>query len=217
VYRAWSEELPDEVEVRTVLLPGRESRFAEPAVPSVEELADRIVQGLGSRLDPPFAIFGHSLGGLIGYEVASRLAASGRPPRHLLVSGARAPHLRHPDPVYHMLPDAEFAASVSGLGGTPSEVLANRELIELMLPTLRADFRAAETYRRQTAQPLPCPITAFLGADDDLIERPLVDAWSESTSSRFRIHVLPGDHFFLNASRPALVRLVAEELAPYLR
>jgi medium-chain acyl-[acyl-carrier-protein] hydrolase len=216
-YRTWPNDLPELVEVRTIVLPGRERRFAEPAVPSVEALADRLVPELLPCLDPPYAIFGHSLGAMLGSEMARRLTAQQAPPVHLLVSAARAVHLAEPGPEHHLMSDARFMDAIRGLGGTPVELSENEELLQLMLPTLRADFAAAETYVHPAAPPLPCPITAFGGTDDPLAEREQLAAWVEHTTGEFRLHMLPGDHFFLASSRTELLRLIGHELAPHLR
>jgi len=217
VYRDWPSQLDARVEVRTIVLPGRERRFVEPALSSVLELADLLVPALLPVLDPPFAIFGHSMGAMLGFELACRLTSAGRPPVHMLASGARAPHLRDHGPQFHAMPDADFVASVGGLGGTPAELLEHEELLRLMLPTLRADFTAAETYRSPTGRPLPCPITAFGGDRDPLVGRVDLDGWSSHTAGGFGVHMLPGDHFFLHTARAELLPLVRDALAPHLR
>jgi medium-chain acyl-[acyl-carrier-protein] hydrolase len=216
VFRAWPDALGAQVEVRSIMLPGRERRFNEPALTSVQEIADLLVPALAGELDPPFAIFGHSLGAMVGFEVARRLAAGGQPPVHLLASGARAPHLRDSGPDYHRLPDAEFLGAIRDLGGTPPELVAHAEFLELMLPTLRADFTAAETYRWPAGQPLSCPITTFGGADDPLVTRADLDGWAAHTDGGLRVHVLPGDHFFIATAQAELLALVGRELAPHL-
>lgn len=216
IFRTWPDGLGDLVEVRGVALPGRERRFNEPALTSVNAIADQLAPALTGEPGPPFAIFGHSLGAKIAFEVTRRLTASGGGPVHLLVSGARAPHLGESDPPYHRLPDAEFLAAVRALGGTPPELAANEEFLELMLPTLRADFMAAETYRLPPARPLPCPITAFGGAADPLVARADLDAWAAHAGDGFRVHALPGDHFFLASARARLLELIGRELAPHV-
>lgn len=213
VYKSWPDKLDERIEVRSLLLPGRERHLVEPALPSVEALADLIVPALVADLDGrPFAIFGHSLGALLGFEVAIRLVKTAWLPVHLLASGARAPHL--PDRGgHHRMPDAEFLRAVGDLGGTPPELASHQEFLELMLPTLRLDFTAAETYHRCPSQPLPCPITVFGGADDPLCSRRELDEWSVHTISSFHVHLLPGDHFFVTTARTALLDLVTTTLA----
>jgi medium-chain acyl-[acyl-carrier-protein] hydrolase len=215
-YRNWPADLPEEIEMRAVLLPGRERRFTEPAMASVDALVDLLVPALLPGLDPPFAIFGHSMGAMIGHEVARRLTARLRPPVHLLVSGARAPHLPDPGPGHRLMPDALFLEAIRGLGGTPPELAENEEFLQVMLPTLRADFIAAETYHREPTPPLSCAVTAFGGTQDPLVREEHVAAWAAHTSGPFRLRMLPGDHFFLATSRQALLQLVGSELLPHI-
>jgi medium-chain acyl-[acyl-carrier-protein] hydrolase len=216
VYRAWPDHLDERIEVRSVVLPGRERRYVEPALSSVDALADLFVPALRAALDPPFAIFGHSLGAMLGFETARRLAAAGQAPVRLVASGARAPHVPTSGSSYHRMSDAQFLAGVRDLGGTPPELTANDEFLELMLPTLRADFTAAETYRWPPGHPLPCPITAFGGADDTLVPRADLEAWSAHTSRGLTLHMLPGDHFFIGSAQARLLELLDRELAGHL-
>lgn len=216
IFRDWSQALDARVELRAVLLPGRERRFTEPALSSVDAITEVLVPALLTRLDPPFAIFGHSLGALLGFEVARRLTARGQPPAHLLVSAARAPHLPRRGPDYHRMEDAELMDAVGDLGGTPPELLAQRELLEIMLPTLRADFAAAETYHRQAGPPLPTPITAFGGAGDPLVLHSDIEGWAAHTAAGFEQYQLPGDHFFIATAHAQLLDLVGRTLERHL-
>lgn len=216
VFRTWSDGLDPRIEVRAIVPPGRERRFVEPALRSVPEMADGLLPTMLAELDPPFALFGHSLGAMLAFETARRLSAAGRAPAHLMVSAARAPHQPNHGPEYHRLLDAEFLPAVSRLGGTPPELTEHEELAELMMPTLRADFTAAETYAQEPDRPLPCAITAFTGADDPIVSTAGVDAWSAHAGRSFRKHVLPGDHFFIATARDVLLELIERELSPHL-
>ena len=216
VFRSWSDGLDPRIEVRAVLPPGRERRFVEPALGTVTDMADSLLPALLPGLDPPFALFGHSLGAMLAFETARRLSAAGRAPIHLMVSAARAPHQPMHSVSYHRLPDTEFLPAVSKLGGTPDELTANAELAALMLPTLRADFMAAETYAQQPDLPLPCPITAFGGTDDPVVSSARLDAWADHAGAGFRKHELPGNHFFIATARSALLELIERELIPHL-
>jgi surfactin synthase thioesterase subunit len=216
LYRPWSEQLDERIEVRAISLPGRERRFVEPALTSVKELASLLVAALRPALDPPFAIFGHSLGALIGFETARLLAATGDAPVRLLVSGARAPDQPNVGGDFHRMPDDEFKRGVGRLGGTPPELLAHQDFLEMMLPTLRADFTAAETYHHEVGAGQPFPITAFGGDRDPIVKPANLERWSAHTTAGFRMHVLPGDHFFVTSARAQLLELVRRELAPQL-
>ena len=211
-YRDWPSHLPDDVEVVAVQLPGRESRLAEPPVSSMEPLVARLAVGILGRLDRPFALFGHSMGALIAFELAGRLRSMGREPVHLLVSGARAPHLPSRWRDRHTSPDREFVSTVRELGGTPPEVLDDPDLLDLVLPALRADFALVETYTPRAGPLLRCPVSAFGGVEDDDVGRDDLAAWSRHTTGPSRTHLLPGGHFYVNSSRESLLRIVATEV-----
>jgi medium-chain acyl-[acyl-carrier-protein] hydrolase len=140
--------------------------------------------------------------------LARRLRVMGLEPVHFFASGCRAPHLPAPLPLRHALPDQEFVSAVRKLNGVPLEVLQDREFMELMLPTLRSDFRLAETYTCAPQPPLRCPVTAFGGLEDRDVQRADLEAWSSHTTGPFQVRVLPGDHFFLNSSRATLLSLI---------
>ncbi len=211
-YRDWPAHLPDDVEVVSVQLPGRENRFNEPAIESMEPLVGQLLDGLASYLVPPFALFGHSMGGLIAFELVRRLRPKGLRPVHLFASGCRAPHLPSRSPDWHTLPDREFIAAVEGLGGIPPELLADSQFLDTMLPMLRSDCTLTEMYVCRPQVPLSCPVTAFGGLADQEVFPEDVRAWSSHTTGSFRAHLLPGDHFFVNSARSDLLRLLVSEL-----
>lgn len=211
-YRDWPAHLPEEVEVVPVQLPGRESRFAERPVESMDQLVGLLLDGLASYLSRPFALFGHSMGAMIGFELARRLRSQGLAPVHLFAAGCRAPHLPSRSPDWHTLPDPEFIAAIGNLGGIPSELLAEQQFLDAMLPMLRSDCTLIETYAFRPQAPLSCPVTAFGGLRDEEVFAEDVRAWSCHTTGPFRVHLLPGDHFFVNSARSDLLRLVAAQL-----
>ncbi len=217
-YRGWSEQLPETLEVMPVELPGRASRFRERPYRRLDDLLDGLIEGLAGELDKPFAFFGHSMGALIGFELARRLRKEGlAQPRWLFVSARRAPQLPpKEDDVYYDLPEAEFIAKLRELNGTPEEVLAHPELMQMMLPLLRADFELNETlvYREEAA--LDCPISAFGGLADVEVPRENLESWSVHTNSGFRLRMVEGDHFFLAQAGTGLFRALHEDLAKVL-
>lgn len=212
VYQRWAETLPGMIEVCPVQLPGRERRIAEPAFTSVDALVREMVPALEPLMDRPFALFGHSMGAVVAYEAARALREAGREPVRLFVSGRRAPTVPDPAPPLHALPDAEFADELRRLGGTPEELLAHREVMEMLLPTLRADMALCETYRHHPAAPLACPVTALGGVDDPELGAAELDPWSQETTGAFVRRMFPGGHFFVNTARPQLLRAVAGDL-----
>lgn len=214
IYRLYAQSLPADIEVCAVQLPGRERRFREPALDSVDAIVDQLAPVVSEETDLPYAIFGHSLGALVGFELARRLRSEGRPlPVHLFASAHRAPHLPDPDPPIHQLPDARFIEELRGLNGTPQAVLESSELLELFLPVLRADFAAAETYAYRSAAPLPCAITVLGGTRDKMISREELLAWREHTSGEFELHLIEGDHFFIHQSHDDVMQILREGTA----
>jgi medium-chain acyl-[acyl-carrier-protein] hydrolase len=209
VYRAWADGLPPDVELACVQYPGRGSRLKEPAFAQLMPLVEALVPALPPHLDKPFAFFGHSMGAVIAFELARRLA---REPLHLFVSGRQAPQLPPRDLHTYDLPDAEFIEELQRLGGTPREALAHPELMQLMLPLLRADFEAIQTYAYAPGPPLHCPVTAFGGLEDEDVSREQLEAWREQTDARFDAHLLPGDHFFLHSAQARLLAILSGEL-----
>jgi medium-chain acyl-[acyl-carrier-protein] hydrolase len=213
-YRPWADALPPEIEVCAIQLPGRESRFREAALTDVEPLISTLTGLLyPHRLDRPFAFYGHSLGALIAFELARNLIKYYNvAPAHLFVSARIAPHLADSRPPIHLLSEAEFKKTLRELGGTPPEVLDNPEMAPV-LETLRADFAMNERYHYVIADPLAVAISVYGGVDDCKVSEQELSAWKMHTSARFDLRMFPGDHFFINSSRPALLRTIVRELA----
>ena len=214
VYRSWQEAFPAGIEVCGVQLPGREGRVNEAPVTTLAALVPALSDALREWLDRPFALFGHSMGALIAFELARHLQMSGGPvPAVLFASAHHAPHLPRGTARLATLPDPALMEQVRAMGGTPQELLDNRELLELILPVLRADFSMCESYAYQDGPRLALPIEVFGGLDDRTVTHGELTPWSAHTGSRFRIRMLPGNHFFIHAARPLLLRYVAEGLA----
>ena len=216
-YHDLARVLPEELEPLSVVLPGRERRLGEEPFRRMAPLVEALGAGIAADLVPPFAFLGHSLGALVAFEVALRLEREGRPgPVRLFAAGCRAPHLPDPDPPVHGLSDAEFRAELVRLGGTPPEILAHEELMQLFLPALRADFELNETYRADPLVPLGCPLTVIGGERDPKASRAELEAWGGATRSDARFLWLPEGHFFLSSSREALRDAIVRDLGPWL-
>ena len=214
VFSAWSADLPESVEVCPVMLPGRAGRIAEPLLDSMTLLVGALAKGLADWTGRPFALFGHSTGALVAFELARRLEQEGRFPAQLFISGCGAPQLPPGRPGrLHDLPAADLLERLRALGGMPDAMLANPELRDLFLPILRADFKLTETYRYQPAVPLRCPITAFTGQQDRFVSRQSAEAWHDQTSGAFALYTLPSDHLFLISDRQSLLQLLALKLS----
>lgn len=212
VFRDWAAALPPSIDVWPIQYPGRENRFREPAFRNLLALVEALGEALAPSLDGPYALFGHSMGGLIGFELARWLTQHARGPAHLFVSGSRPPHRAEPSRPLHALPDGEFVEALRALNGTPEAVLQNAELMELFAPVLRADFEAVETYDYQPSPPLDIPLSVFGGEADPRVSQALVAGWEAHTRARFRFRLLPGEHFFINTARPQLLAAIVEDL-----
>lgn len=213
IFKAWPKLLFDAVDICPINLPGRGIRFHEKPYQQLTPLVQELVSAMAAHLDLPFAFFGHSLGGLIAFELAQALRAEGlNIPLCLFVSACRAPRLDLPSGRLHDAPDDELLAKLRRLNGTPGEILDNRELMSMMLPTLRADFALWETYRYAHNQPLECPIVAFGGIQDHGTGLEQLEPWREETLGSFSLHLLPGDHFFIHSQEATLLNLIARHL-----
>ena len=213
-FMGWQDALPAHVEVCGVQLPGRGARFGEPPFRQMAALVDALAPVLQRSVDRPFALLGHSLGALVAFEVARRLAAGGTArPAHLYVSGCHAPRFRDPSKDYHLLDDDKLVAVLRDYNGTPPEVLADRELVAMLLPSIRADFELAETYRYQPAATLDIPVTAWAGRDEARSSSDQVSGWGLETTGPFEQAWFDGGHFFIHEQRPRVLAQLASSLS----
>lgn len=211
-FRAWAPLAAPGVEISAVLLPGREARSAEALIHDIEELAYQVAGAIVPFATEPFALFGHSLGALLAYEVARKLDSDGCPPKHLFVSGHQAPAVpSRRAPIAH-LPDAAFIQGLIDLGGTPPEILQAPDLLALLTPMLRADFALAEHYVAPSGPRLPFPVTALGGTEDPWVDAAGLDGWRDVTAATFARVMLPGGHFYLTQARSMLVEHVNASL-----
>jgi medium-chain acyl-[acyl-carrier-protein] hydrolase len=214
IYRKWADLLPPFVEVFAVEIPGRGGRMREKPYTSIQALVEALENGITDYLEPPFAFFGHSMGAVIGFELAHKLlSARGLQPVHLFFSGRMAPQIVIKERPTYNLPHAEFIEELRRLQGTPAELLDNPELLELLEPILRADFQAIETYRYHPKPPLPCPFTVLGGHADKDITREHLEAWRQHTSGSFSLHMFPGHHFFLHDQMGMVLQTVSKALS----
>jgi medium-chain acyl-[acyl-carrier-protein] hydrolase len=214
MFHRWPAALPDDVELAALRLPGRDRRVNEAPFTTWEPMLAAVEEVLLPLLDRPFAFFGHSLGASVAWETACRLAAHGHAlPVHLLLSGRRAPHKAPRFAPIHDLPRPEFHEQLRVMNRTPAEVLANREVMALIEPMLRADIRLAETWTPTMQQPLPVPISAFCGSLDPIAPPSDVQEWALHTAVSFSAHTYPGDHFFMHSSEDELLRVLSRILS----
>ncbi|MEV0237981.1 alpha/beta fold hydrolase [Nonomuraea sp. NPDC050786] len=213
VFHDWRAAL-EGVDVRPLELPGRGLRFSEAPLDRLEPVVADLLETVAAADDLPVVIFGYSYGALLGFELAWRLERfHGVRPLHLIVAAARAPIWPGPITRLSDLSDTQLLKGLRAMNGTPRELLEHRQLMEIMLPVVRADFTVAERYQYRPG-PLPsCPVTAFCGADDPVVSRAAMETWAECTRSGFTLHELPGDHFFLRSAREPLLNKLAETLS----
>jgi surfactin synthase thioesterase subunit len=207
-----SKLLSPAIEVLAIQYPGRQDRRQEPCIEDIGLLADEILTALRLWLDRPLALFGHSMGALLCFEVAQRLErkATGAP-LVAVVSGRRAPSRPRAENV-HQRDDDGVVAELRRLGGTDSKFLADQELLRASLPTIRSDYKATETYFHRQVPKLSCPITALVGDRDPNTTIDEARAWGEHTTGPFDLRVFPGGHFYLKDHQQDVIRLVAEQL-----
>ncbi|WP_031076430.1 thioesterase II family protein [Streptomyces sp. NRRL WC-3742] len=212
LFHLWGGQLGPGVEVLAARYPGRQERIAEPCLDSMPRLADAVTAALLPHLDRPLALFGHSMGASLAYEVALRLEhLHGVRPHALFVSARRAPHRVRPKEAY-LGGDRAIVEEVRRLGGTDVGLLDDPDLYELVMPAIRADFRIVGTYRPQPGHPVHCPVVGYVGDGDPEVSAADLREWAEVTTGGFDLAVLPGDHFYLNRQRDALVRDLAARL-----
>lgn len=218
IFRTWADSLPGFIEVCPVELPGRGARLREEPVPGFSRLIQLAASGLQAFINLPYAFFGHSLGALIAFELARYYRKQGMPgPVHFFASGHTAPDFPEVHPPIHQLPDAEFLAELRSLNGTPDAVIANQELMELLLPLLRADFALNETYVCDAEAPLDLPFSVYGGLRDRDVTRTSLEAWQKHTRSTFTLQMFNGDHFFIQQNQHTLLEMVARELIQYIK
>ncbi|WP_180929727.1 thioesterase II family protein [Streptomyces sp. AJS327] len=214
-YQTWASTLPEEVTPWPLRLPGRESRRAEPRPLRMEDVVDPAAAALAPHLTEPFALYGHSLGALIAYELAHALRDRfGLEADLLAVSARRAPHLAPSGPPVHHLPDAELVTAVERTyQGMPTAILEDPEILSVYLPVLRADLTVLETYRHRQRPRLRCPVTVFGARDDTTVAESELAAWSDLSAGPTTLRQRDdGGHFFPQSHRTWLTGHLSQDL-----
>ena len=213
VFRSWCLSRPSGMEIVPLEFPGRGSLIREPVCRSLEELVLRVAEDIESHRDGPYVLFGHSLGALVAFEASREMTERGDPPNRLVVSAHRAPQVPLGGSALHDLPRDEFVAELRRLNGTPDEVLTHSDLMDLMLPILRADFRLTEEYEYHQGPQLECPISSYVGLHDSGVRLDDVDPWRRETRGDFIVRVFSGGHFFLNTASGEVLEAVQRDCA----
>ncbi|MFB4421411.1 thioesterase II family protein [Streptomyces sp. QL37] len=196
-FHGWARAFGNDIEVLAACYPGRQHRINEPCLPSIEAMADALTEEMLAYADAPLAIFGHSMGATLAYEITLRLHRQHDiVPTALLLSSREPPHRVTP---INADPDdqASVVAEVHRLGGTDSEVLADPDLRDLVLPAIRSDFRLVNDYAARPGVPLPCPVVGYVGSSDPDLDDGVMRDWGDLAPEGFDLVTLQGDHFYL--------------------
>lgn len=214
IYRDWQLGVPAYAEVLPIQLPGRENRMAEKPLDSLDLLLYTVADVLEPNLDCPFVFWGHSFGALVAFELAREFRRRGVTlPIALFVSGREAPSVPDLDPPLHLLPNDDFVHELSlRYDGIPQEVLGEPDLLQLLIPALRADLTMSEMYVYAEEEPLECPIFAYGGLQDAKVSCADLDAWRKETSQTFSVRQFPGDHFFIQSAKVRVLQELSEDL-----
>ncbi|KGJ86793.1 thioesterase II family protein [Colwellia psychrerythraea] len=213
-YLSWVKELPKNVELVIIQTPGRGSRMCEVPYSDMDTLVGDLVKIIPQLLNKPYILFGHSLGSRVAFELMSQLKMLNHPPPiHFIASGSRGPqYLSNNEPIYH-LKDEEFINEIRGLNGTPPAVLDNKELMDLFLPMLKADFEIADKYCYNKNETFNCPISVLGGEDDFDITYSKLSGWGEHFTHDAEIHMFVGNHFFIDSNKEGVLKKVNNIIA----
>ncbi|GAA2625676.1 alpha/beta fold hydrolase [Actinomadura fulvescens] len=213
MYAPWPERLPPEIELHAVQYPGREDRLGDPFPENLGALVDTLADAAMPLAHGRYALFGHSMGATVAYELVHALVARGAPePVRLVVSGREAPHDERGGQV-HRLDDDGLHKELMRLGGTTPEVLESRGLRAMILKYVREDYRLIETYRARDLPPLGCPVSVFLGDADPDLTVAEASGWRRVTQGPAEVRVFRGGHFYLVPQRHAVIAALRRALA----
>ncbi|CAM5560433.1 thioesterase II family protein [Streptomyces griseomycini] len=213
-FNAWRPHLPPGIELAPVELPGRGSRIGEPVPYALGPLADGLLDGVRGELDLPYALFGHSFGAVVAYELTRRIERRDDlpAPAALLVSAHRAPHVPLGREPLTGSDDRRLAAWLHGHGGLPGELLEHPGFLSHLLRAVRADLELAESYLLPEPAPVRCPLVVLAGADDDVAAPSAVEPWAGYGAAPPRMRVVPGGHSYPRTHPEATLNAVTGEL-----
>lgn len=218
IFRTWQDDLLPEIEVCPIQLPGREDRLLEVSFTELSPLIKTLALEFSAYTEIPFAFFGHSMGGLIAFELTRELRKRNNvTPIHLFISAYRAPHLPNPITSIAVESDSAIIGEIRRFGGTPEWVLQDTELMQELLPTIKADIQVVKTYTYSDEAPLDCPISAFGGWQDELVTQDHLEEWNKHTNKAFTLQIFPGNHMFLHRMRSLLLQSITESLQEFWR
>lgn len=201
-YSSWVKSLPTSVELVGIQPPGRAARIAEPAHTAMKPLISDLLPRITDLLNVPYIFFGHSLGSRVAFELMHRCHEANLPlPVHFIASGSRSPDKGDETDITYNLPEDEFIKTLKDMNGTPEQILQNKELLELFIPLLRADFQLGETYCFQHQKQFNCPVTVFGGSDDKDVSIEHLNGWDKFFVDSAKVQIFPGGHFFIEENQ----------------
>jgi surfactin synthase thioesterase subunit/acyl carrier protein len=213
-FNTWSEKFPAEIEVCSIQLPARENRIKEAPFTRLQPLIQTLAPLIEPYLDLPFAFFGHSMGGLISFELARELRRRNwQIPAYLFVGGCCAPHIPDLELPIHTLPEPKFIDVISSYNGVPESILKNLKLMQMFIPTLRADLEVLETYFHTKEELLESPIYAFGGFKDSKVSPVQIAAWEQETKAKFSLKMFDDDHFFVRGKEDEIITTIKAAIA----
>jgi pyochelin biosynthetic protein PchC len=213
-FSSLSSLLRSRAQVFSLQYPGRQDRRTEPLLTTIDAYTDAVFEVLAPLMSRPLSFFGHSMGAMIAFEVATRMKESGKPdPAALFVSGRRAPSRLRVEESVHKFDDAGLIAELKDLSGTDMRVLDDPEVLAMVLPPMRSDYRAVENFRYRPGPKLDCPVVALIGDEDPKATPDECDSWRDHTSGPFELHVLAGGHFYLGQAQQAVADIISRRLA----
>lgn len=203
---------PAWITAHPVQLPGREGAATEPPLRNIHTIVAALAAQVGRSVDKPVALYGHSMGALVAFELARALTDAGTPPRHLFVSGRRAPHLAASRRTVHRLPEPQFVDALEEMGGTSRAALRSAALLRYTVKVSRADLEVCETYTYRDHTELSCPITGFHARADPVVDPDEISAWNHHTNGAFATHSFTGGHFFHQDHRTRIAAIIGDAL-----
>jgi medium-chain acyl-[acyl-carrier-protein] hydrolase len=216
VYNRWKRSINGMIQLCPIELAGRGIRFSKPYYDSLPEAVDDIYGMIKNQLDSgPYAFYGHSMGSLLVYELVRKIMTlPHRQPVQLFMSGGNPPHIKNAKKIYHTMPEEQFRDEIIKIGGTPQEVFEHKELLDIFIPLLRADYKIIETYQIQPNQTVlfDCGITVFNGKADKEVSHDKLREWQRYTKSRCQVYEYEGGHFFIQDYREDIIQIINDTL-----
>lgn len=207
-YARWRKYLSSSIDLCPIEMAGRGSRDAVPFNTNFNETVDDLYEMIKDKIEYPYAIFGHSMGCWLAYELYQKIISMGhKEPVHIFLSGNAAPHVKKYEKLSQDLSDAEFKEEILKLGGTRKEVFANKQLFNVYLPILRADYRVLESYQYKGKRQINCNVTVFSGTNDEFSQED-IKTWEDYTHYFFSVYTFEGGHFFINEKTQEVVKVI---------